>query len=165
MNIYIYSSCPSMFIVYHPYTRPHFDWWLQFHYVVILFWLLRYRSVVYKFQFEKHDFSWVLLQDIEQGGQKQIGEFLLRPEASKANTSINLSTNLLKFYILPFHLTTKGYLLSISILYFHIQPELVEGGFVSSMCNFVQFCLPMIIRCRIITKQVAKTSWLIQQFF
>ena len=161
-----------MFIVYHPYTRPHFDWWLQFHYVVILFWLLRYRSVVYKFQFEKHDFSCkrvsraerVLLQDIEQGGKKQTGEFLLRPEACKANSSVNLSTNL-KFYILRFHLTTKGYLLSTSILYFHIQPEPVEGGFVSNMCSFVQFCLPMIIRCRIITKKVIKTSCSIQQFF
>ena len=58
MNIYIYSSCSSMFIVYHLYIHLHFEWWLWFHHVVILVWLLWYGSLVCKFQFEKHDFPY-----------------------------------------------------------------------------------------------------------
>ena len=141
MNIYIYFSCSSMFIVYHLYIRPHFDWSLQFHHVIILVWLLRYGSVVCKFQFEKYNFpckhasraEQVLLHDIEQGGQKQTDEFLLRTQASKANSSVNLSTNLLRFYMWRFHLATKRCPLSVNVLYFHIRLELVEGGFVSNI--------------------------------
>ena len=136
MNIYIYSSCTSMFFVYHPYFCLHFDWWLRFCHVSI-------GSVVCKFQFEKHDFpfihasrsEWVLLHDIEQEGQKQTGEFLLRPQASKANNRVNFSINLLKSYMLRFHLTTKRYPLSTNVLYFHIWLELVEGRFVSNTCG------------------------------
>ena len=35
----------------------------------------------------------VLMHDIEQGGQKQTGESLLRSQTSKANSSVNLSTS------------------------------------------------------------------------
>ena len=153
-----------MFIVCHSYIRALFDWWLWFHQVVILIWLLWCRSLVCKFQFEKHDFPWkhtnraerVLLHDIEQGGQKQTGESLLRPQTSKANSSVNLSTNLLRFYMLRFQLIMKRDPLSTNVLYFQIQPELVESGFVSNMCSFVQFCWPMIMRCRNIKKKKKK---------
>ena len=127
-NIYIYSSCSSKFIVSHPYIRPYFDWWLRFHHVVIFFWLLRYGSVVCKFQLEKHNFPC-------------------------KHASVNLSTNLLRFYMLRFQLTTERCPLSTNVLYFHIQTELVEGGCVSNTCSFVQFCWPMIIRCRNIKKK------------
>ena len=119
MNIYIYSSCSSMFFVYHPYICPHFDWWLLFHHVVILVWLWWYGSVVCKFQFEKHDFPC-------------------------KHASVNLSTNVLRFYMLLFQRTTKWYPLSTNVLYFHIWLELLEDGFVSNTCNFFQFCWPMI---------------------
>ena len=128
MNIYIYSSCSPMFIVYHPYICPHFDWWLQFHHIVILVWVLQNVSVVCKFQLKKHNFPY-------------------------KHASINLSIDLLRLYMLRFQLTTKWCPLSTNVLYFHIQLELVEGGFVSNMCSFVQFHWPMIIRCRNIKKK------------
>ena len=122
MNICIYSSCSSMFIVYHPYIRPQFGWWLRFYHIVFNVWLLPYRSVVCKFQFGKHDFPC-------------------------KHVSINLLTNLLRFYTLQFHLTTKRYPFSTNVPYFHIPLELVEGRFVSNTCSFVRFCEPMIIKC------------------
>ena len=161
MNIYIYSSCLSMSVVYHPYIHPHFNWWPQFHRVVILVWSLRYGSVVCKFQFEKYDVPCkhasrverVLLHVIKQVGQKQTGEFLLRPQESKANSSVNLSTNLLRFCMVCFHLITKRHPLSTNVLCFHIRFVLVEGGFVFNTCSFVQFYWPMTIRSRIIKKK------------
>ena len=147
-----------MFIVYHPYIHPSFDWWLRLYHVITFIWLLQYGSEVCKFPFEKHDFPCknasrverVLLHDIEQGGQKQTGEFLLRPQASKSNSSVNLSTILLRFYMLWFRLNTKRYT---NVLYFHVRIELVEGGFVSNTRSFVKFCWPMIIRGRNIKKK------------
>ena len=103
---------------------PHFDWWLRFH-IVILVWLLQYGSVVCKFQFQKHYFSC-------------------------KHASVNLSTNLPRFYMWRFHLSQPMFCTSI----FNLSWLKVDFQQVSNTCSFVQFCWPRIIRCRNIKKKI-----------